>query len=455
MVNYRSLLDKVCAKHCLAESPRKALPSELELQALWFSGAFGRDFVNTESKAVRIIQFGEWNRMAGPDFTHAVVEVDGVVSHGPIELDIDPNDWETHGHGADLSFIDTVLHVVLVDRPTCFTRNANHKQVTQVVIPSDRVDCALALPTRQVAIARVGRCVQPLKNIGNQPLAKILRQSAEHRASVKAARFLRVAAVHGRDAALYQATAETLGYRANALPMRLLAQRLPLAAIRAEQVDPHALLAGAAGFLAADLHESAPADTQAHLRDLWECWWKHRDRWDSSHALPWKMHGQRPANHPHRRVAALALLASRWPTYRKLALARPFQPKPLIKFLAELNDHFWSHRHTLSSIHSPRSIALFGKSRALELLANHLVPLALHEDQSFTYESYLKLGVTGTNEKVRRCAIRLFGSEKAAAPWLRTTAHQQAMLQIYHDFCLEDVSDCSACPFPEQLSQWG
>jgi hypothetical protein len=97
---------------------------------------------------------------------------------------------------------------------------------------------------------------------------------------------------------------------------------------------------------------------------------------------------------------------------------------------------------------------LFGKSQALELLANHLVPLALHEDPEFTIQSYLKLPATAANDRVKRCALRLFGSLEAAKPWLSRLAHHQALLQIYHDFCLQDTSDCAACPFPEQLAQW-
>jgi len=55
---------------------------------------------------------------------------------------------------------------------------------------------------------------------------------------------------------------------------------------------------------------------------------------------------------------------------------------------------------------------------------------------------------------VRRCGIRLFGSEKAAGPWTKRICHHQALLQVYQDFCLEDSSDCENCPFPEQLAQW-
>jgi hypothetical protein len=283
-------------------------------------------------------------------------------------------------------------------------------------------------------------------------IAALMAEAANYRAAQKAARFLRTADAHSRDAALYHAVAETLGYRSNALAMRLLAQRLPLSALREHPEQTEALLFGTAGFLAPDLHEKAPPDTRDHLRGLWDTWWKARGRWESAHAIPWKAGGQRPANHPHRRVAALGALARDWPRFRKLAFARPLDAPAIVSYLSKLDDPFWTQRHTLSSAATARPVALFGKARAIELLANHLFPLALHEGEPF--DRYLKLPAGARNEKVRRCAIRLFGSEEAASPWLKKAAHHQALLQIYRDFCLEDASDCTDCPFPEQLQQW-
>jgi hypothetical protein len=452
-MSYRDLLDSL--RPGAAESPPHPLPGELELQALWFAGAFGRDFTDHRGTPVRLVQFGGWNRGAGPDFLHAVIEHGGETRHGALELDTEPGDWEAHGHGADPAFGDVVLHVVFRDGGApSFTRDHNHREIPRVLIPPALIESALQRPAREVAIARPGRCVHPLAALAPGAVDSLLRQAAEHRARLKATRWLRTADAHGRDAALFQATAETLGYRANALPMRLLAQRMPLSTLREHPGAGDALLFGAAGFLSAALHEQAPPDTRDHLRELWDVGWKHRARWESAHPIPWQLHGQRPANHPHRRVAALAALVRHWPTCRRRALGRPFSTRALMRFLGELEDPFWSHRHTLTSARSARPIALFGKTRALELLANHLVPLALHEDPRFGFDDYLKLPAPTRNEKVSRAAIRLFGGEDAAAPWLKKTAHHQALLQIYHDFCLEDLSDCETCPFPEQLAQW-
>ena len=431
-------------------------PTELELQALWFAGAFGRNFRTTDGRTVKVVQFGEWNRGSGPDFFQCAVEVDGVVKNGPVELDPVAADWENHGHAADPAFREVVLHVVFrEDVRRCFTRTCEHREVPQVVVSQHQLADALNRPPREVAIAHPGRCVHPLKGLSGAALNDFLDEAARHRAAVKAARWSRIEDAHGRDAALFQSTAETLGYGGNALAMRLLAQRVPLAALRAHPEAAEALLFGVAGFLSPALHESSPPDTREYLGGLWEQWWHNRGTFEVAveRRITWRLHGQRPANHPHRRIAALAALVAVWPQYRRVALARPFKVKPVLDFLGALKHPFWSRRHTLTSVETAQGLALFGRTQGLELVANHLVPLALREE-GISFRDYHKLRHSAPNQKVKRCAIRLFGSMKLAQPWLRRVAHHQAMLQIYHDFCLEDFSNCDNCPFPEQLSQW-
>ena len=58
-MTYEFLLESVWHPPLMfEEAAGDSQPSELELQALWFSGAFGRDFRSTDGRAVRIVQFG-------------------------------------------------------------------------------------------------------------------------------------------------------------------------------------------------------------------------------------------------------------------------------------------------------------------------------------------------------------------------------------------------------------
>jgi hypothetical protein len=106
----------------------------------------------------------------------------------------------------------------------------------------------------------------------------VLLAAARRRLTRKARHFAQTAAIHGESAALYQKVAETLGYKANKLPFRLLAQRLPLVDWARHQREFEAVLFGVSGFLpGTNLRLSKdPFATETYLRALWEQWWPWR-----------------------------------------------------------------------------------------------------------------------------------------------------------------------------------
>src|SRR6266404_3958202 len=92
--------------------PAQRIPSELELQARWFAGDFGKHFVSTAGDEIDIVQFGTWNHEAGPDFRYAAIRINGGDPiRGCIEIDLLDSSWETHGHATNPAFDGTVLHV--------------------------------------------------------------------------------------------------------------------------------------------------------------------------------------------------------------------------------------------------------------------------------------------------------------------------------------------------------
>src|SRR6266576_2885805 len=133
------------------------IPSELELQARWFAGDFGREFVSTNGDQIDIVQFGVWNREAGPDFRECAIRINGGEPiHGCIEIDLLDRSWESHGHATNPAFEATALHV-FVERSdrTFFTRTLSNRNVPQVRIdptafPRDRYRARLQ--RKQIAV---------------------------------------------------------------------------------------------------------------------------------------------------------------------------------------------------------------------------------------------------------------------------------------------------------------
>lgn len=455
-MTYQELLNITLESSAVREDSPPARWDELEIQSHWFAGHFAEKFTANHGQEVRIISVGEWNRGAGPDFIEATVSIDGVQHHGPIELDLDSRNWDLHGHSQNSDFDAVILHVVLYDtKPTYFTRTSNHREIPRVLLAESTIREALGRPRLSQALARPGLCLKPLAEMPEVTMIALLEEAARHRAHIKATRFHRTAAQHSFSQALWETFADSLGFASNRLPMRLLAQRLPVRALaKFSQAESEAILFGSAGFLSPKLHETAPPDSRKYLASLWTDWWKHRAQFEfPEDRFPvWKASGSRPGNHPQRRLAALSQALHSW---GEIA-SHSNDPAPwnkLKKHLQSLEHQFWTNHHTLKSDRTPAAIRLLGENRITEFFINTLYPIVIDEDKS-AWAAYQKLRGSAPNQKLKRCAERLFGSQEKAKPYLKFAWQQQALLQIYQDFCLEDRSDCENCPFPEQLGQW-
>ncbi len=438
----------------VSERPLIALPKvpgELELQARWFAGDFGRNFSTTSGEPVEMVQFGVWNREAGPDFYDAAVRIGrDHITRGAIEIDLLDRNWELHGHAINAAFDDTILHL-FVERsgPEFFTRTSSHRLVPQVQLDLAALDSAGV----EIALAHAGRCLAPLRDLDATRVTSVLEAAAKFRLQRKAERLKQRMEAHGRDEALFQAMAEALGYKQNRLPFILLAQRLPLASLQQNRGDAEALLFGAAGFLDAPNLVELRKFTRTYLRSLWDKWWKDRDRF-ARLILPaklWKLSGARPLNHPHRRLGALATLVAHWKKFS--ALTRRGTAAELANFLTGLHHEFWSLHYTLAAEGAAAPLALVGDSRVAEIFANVIYPLGIAEERE-VWSNYHKHRAQLSNQSVRIAAARLFADDPRLREFLRPLVGQQGLLQIYEDFCLRDASDCAQCPFPEQVRNW-
>jgi hypothetical protein len=87
------------------------------------------------------------------------------------------------------------------------------------------------------------------------------------------------------------------------------------------------------------------------------------------------------------------------------------------------------------------------------MLGNVVYPLLVTEEEKH-WKTYLRLRALLENDKTRLATLRILGETPRAADFTKLYYQQQALLQIFEDFCLRDASDCIACPFPEQMEQF-
>ena len=433
--------------------------NELDLQSLWFGGAFGQEFISLDGKKVQVVDFGVWNSGPGPDFTDCTVKVGTQTLRGDIELDPDARDWERHAHGGNPDYSRVILHLFL-DAPDelFFTRTHEHREVTQVCLSPSALP-EKSKPDRGLAAARLGRCHAPLKDMQPGHIQSMLEAAAQYRLEKKSVRLHRCAAAQGREQTIYQALAQALGYRNNQQPFNILAQRLPLKRLqKLSGEERESLLFGVSGFLESVRYEDTLPETRRYLRGLWESWWKQRDscrRWlDPRQALRWKLAAVRPGNHPQRRLGALTALLSRWNSVSgPLFEAGRWSRDAWRETMLAIGHDYWSGHYTLLSAPTVKPLALIGATRVQEMLANVAYPLLIPE-RTRLWAEYLELPALLDNQKVRRAVLRLFGSDPRGLEFQKMLHHQQGLLQVYEDFCLEDDSACAECPFPERLKEW-
>src|SRR6266446_4237338 len=405
-------------------------PNELELQARWFAGEFGKNFVSATGDKIDIAQFGTWNREAGPDFCDAAVRVNGSEPlRGCIEIDLVDRNWEIHGHATNPAFDETVLHV-FVDKSEreFFTRTKSNRNVPQV-----RVDPAI-LPDAfraNVALAKPGRCQGPINNLPEERIRSVIDSAAQFRLRRKAARIRSKIDSHGRDEALFQEIAAALGYKENKLPFTLIAQRVSLKFLRENVKDGEAILFGIAGFLETPDLVAYKRSTRNYVRELWDRWWPHRDEMQRL-IVPttvWRISSTRPANHPQRRLAALSILAGEWRAFRR-SLGKN-NVAAVRDFFGGLAHPFWETHYTLTAKPSTQPMALVGESRIADILANIIFPFWHAEDvrhsesvmrQIDLWSEYAKLPARLSNRRLETGAIRLFGDDLRRKQFLKTVA---------------------------------
>ena len=426
-------------------SNHSALPDERTLQLLLLEGVFGTSFTDDSGRDVHILDFGNWNKSAGPDFLNARICINGVPQSGDIELDSTPEDWERHGHGSNPGFNGVILHLACApSRRKWFTRNARHERVPLAVIPPAALARSGTSPSGSAPV-RHCRHSGLLASMAPEFLETLLQSAAAYRFRNKHRRHAERAKYAGEEQALFENLAETLGYHANKTAMRHLALRAPLRSIRN---CPEALLFGTAGFLLPVLPASCTPEAVELHKKLWAQWWPLRAQFElaPNRSFPWTYSGNRPANHPQRRVGALAVITADFDAFKRLCLAG--HTEELTKYLSSLTHPYWSTHVTLPSPPSPRPMALMGRDRILDFIINHLLPM---KDDEHAWKHYLSLRAGQAGTKVLSVHQSLLGGRPDAHAFLAKAWHHQALLQIHEDLC--SLHSCAICSLLRQMEK--
>ncbi|MCX7010235.1 MAG: DUF2851 family protein [Kiritimatiellaeota bacterium] len=447
--------------------------SERHLQCVWANDELRPTALLTaRGERIEVESPGVWNLEAGPDFLGAALRLGPERRRvtGDVEIHIHPADWQAHGHGDDPRYERVRFHVTFF--PGTPARAA---------LPAGMVEIPLrdALATNpRFAFEGIDLtsyphgvrsptppCGAALQSWSPDDREALLAAAGEECLRRRVERLAHAITERGAEQIVFEEVMAALGYKHNQAAFRKLAEVVPLATLRAEagaDADlAFALLAGGAGMLPQQLSAKFDNEARGVARRWWDAWWMRRERFAEGALTPahWRLAGIRPLNHPLRRLAAAAALftASRSLAEVWTGLAGKVPDNCLTQarqHLLAASHPFWDFRLTLASKRTAKPVALIGAARADVILINDFVPFLAARGcgTPFAKDLLAQLPVEQDNAVLRETAFALFGRD-APNSLLRDGLRRQGLLQIFHDYCLNDRSRCATCPLPAMLQK--
>lgn len=256
---------------------------------------------------IEVLDPGELNLHAGPDFFAARIRIDQLLWVGCVEIHHAASEWFAHGHHADPAYSSVILHVVEVDNRQVAGLNGEELPTCLILVPRTQ-------PEEQAAL------VQQLYS--SSSASALLSLSAEERSSlllclyrarmqskVQASELLLKRAAGDWAQCFWAQLLRYFGGALNSEAMERLAFALPLHLLqkhsdRLDQVE--ALLLGQAGLievLAEGAYRTQLAEEYQFLRYKYEL--------RALGAGTFRRARTRPANLPERRLLQLAALLTR------------------------------------------------------------------------------------------------------------------------------------------------
>lgn len=467
--------------HACIREKRLSLPpaflfTERHLKCVWFDPALRPDVLRAHNgDIVAVEQPGRWNLESGPDFLGAALLIGSEQRRvtGDVEIHITPEDWKRHGHGENPAYNDIVAHVTYF--PGYLPSGILPRGTLQISLKEGLVSNPLfSFESIDVTAypfalrARTTPCSAALSDWDPDRLTAFLEAAGEERLRQKAERMAFGIREKGHDQVLYEEIMSAMGYKNNRSPFRYLAEQLPLEMLREEsrldEMAAYSMLMGIAGLLPAQMNARWDKETRSFVRQLWNHWWKYQSKW-SSRMLSrnvWVLSGLRPQNHPRRRLMTAAILFSGKTdlshNLSSLTLEKPDQwMKKTMKVLQPqpCPPAYWNTRLSFSGKQLTSPVSLTGKRRAASMVSNVVIPFlaASGEPHAAHIELLRMLAPEEDNSIVRQTAHSLLGPDHNPSSY-RTGLRQQGLIQIFHDFCLNDRSGCTSCPLPALLDQF-
>ena len=392
----------------------------------------------TDGQELNILNFGNHNHNAGPDFLNAAVKIDGTTWYGNIEIHLKASDWLKHNHQSDPAYSNVILHVV-------FEYDQAIHRDDMSVIPTLEIKSRIhrGAMKKYFQLMANKQWIPCQELIGAIDLLRMdfwLEKLAIERILEKAKKLQRIHEMVDLDwdEAFYIILARSFGARVNMDAFEALAKSLPrkiLLKHRDDLFQLEALLFGQAGLLFFDPKESYPKQLKAEYGFL-------RKKYNLN-PIPtaiWKFMRMRPSNFPTIRIAQFAALLHR-ENFSLFNISDASNYKSLKNKLKAKTSDYWLDHYRFDT-QSKIKIKYLGEQIVDSIIINAIVPMIFLFGHVKKIESYKLRAIDILNEMKPEINAITKGWKKLGIHG-NSAFHSQALIQLKNAYC--DNKECLNC----------
>lgn len=396
------------------------------------------DLKTVDGLSVQVIDPGIRNTNAGPDFFNAKIRIDDTMWVGNVEIHEKASDWYRHGHDADKSYDNVILHICSVADTEVKRSNGECVPQMVMIVPDYIRNNYNVLKAGEINPACYSILSELTSLTKHSWLSALQVERLRDKTEALSARLKRFD--NNWEDIFFISLARNFGFGVNGDAFERWASALPYRALdkhRDNILQIESIMLGMAGFL-----EGEPFDDYHRTLMNEYSYLKHKFMLQRPESLGWKLLRMRPGSFPQIRIAQLAFLY-----HNKEGLFSKVMECETVSALYDIfnisTSEYWTSHYTFNRESPSTNRKMTQKSIDL-LIINTVVP--------FLYA----YGVFKGNEKM---CDRAFEFLEKISPennyiirnWEKVdvvpenAADSQALIQLTREYC--EKRKCFFCRF--------
>lgn len=318
-----------------------------------------------------IIDPGDHNKDAGPDFFNAKIKIGNTIWAGNVEIHVKSSDWYAHNHQNNCAYENIILHVVFENNENIYRSN---KELIPVLELKDKFNMSLYAQYSDFMSNRNWiPCEKMLPSVSRFVVNNWLDRTMVERLESKAADIEKQLNFNGNDwdQTFFELLAKSFGFKVNTIPFELLAKSLPLKILlkhKDNKFQLEALLFGQSGLIETKRNDDYPVRLYKEYSFL-----KKKYKLNPVEQHLWRFMRLRPSNFPTIRLAQFAefMFKSSF-LFSQVLEVEKFQE--LVDSFDVSTNEYWNNHYVFDKV-SPSRYKRLGKNAINLIIINSVVPL--------------------------------------------------------------------------------